>query len=99
MKINIQYENTPVSEPLGAYVRGRLQKLFNRYDDLIRAEVTYKLKEEVDGKGNICDIELSLPGPRIFATSREDSFEAAAKETVLDLQTQLEKRKGKAIKR
>lgn len=96
MTINIQYEKMPTSDTLSAYVEGRLDKLFVKYSNIIRAEVTFKSKNEVDGKSSICDIELSIPGPRIFATSRETSFEAAAKETVSDLETQLEKRKGKA---
>lgn len=99
MTINIQYENMPVSEALSTYVEERLDKLFIRNNDIIRAEVMFKSKMEVDGKSSICDIELSIPGPRIFATSREISFEAAAKETVSDLESQLETRKGKANNR
>lgn len=99
MTINIQYENMPVSEALSLYVEGRLDKLFAKHHDIIRAEVMFKSKKEVDGKSSICDIELSIPGPRIFASSREISFEAAAKETVSDLDSQLETRKGKSNNR
>ena len=43
--------------------------------------------------GKICNIELSLPGPRIYATSNESTYEAAVNETIRDLQKQLKKRK------
>ena len=43
--------------------------------------------------GKSCNIELSLPGPRIYATSNESTYEAAVNETIRDLQKQLKKRK------
>ena len=53
------------------------------------------LKKEHDpkGKGKICKIELSAPGPRIFATSNEETYENAVKRTIKDLEKQLKKRK------
>ena len=48
----------------------------------------------IDLNGNICEIELSLPGPKIFASSKEKNFELAAKNTVADLTKQLKKRKA-----
>jgi putative sigma-54 modulation protein len=38
---------------------------------------------------------LSLSGPRIFASSNEKNYELALKNTIGDLEDQLEKRKGK----
>lgn len=38
-------------------------------------------------------MELSLPGPRIFATSNERNFEVGVRETISDLERQLKKRK------
>jgi putative sigma-54 modulation protein len=38
-------------------------------------------------------MELSLPGPKIFATYTEKNFEMAVKETINDLDIQLKKRK------
>lgn len=99
MTINIQYIKMPVSESMSDYVEKRLQKLAEKYDWLIRAEVTFKMENNVYGKGNICEIELSLPGPKLFATTKDATFEAAAKETMLDLERQLKKRKAKMITR
>ena len=95
MTIKIQYVKMPVSETLNEYVEQKLQNLAKKYDWLIRADVTFKMENNVYGKGNICDIELSVPGPNIFATSTEETFEGAAKETISDLIKQLKKRKGK----
>ena len=95
MTINIQYVKMPTSEAMNEYVEKKLQKLAEKYEWLIRAEVSFKMENNVYGKGNICEIEVSLPGPKIFASSKDASFEAAAKETLLDLERQLKKRKAK----
>jgi len=85
----------PASKAMNEYVEKKLQKLAEKYEWLIRAEVSFKLENNVYGKGNICEMELSLPGPKIFATSKEATFEAAAKETITDLEMQLKKHKAK----
>jgi len=38
-------------------------------------------------------MEVSAPGPRIFATSNEETYENAVKKTIKDLEKQLKKRK------
>lgn len=95
MTINIQFIKMPTSEAMSEYVKQRLDKLGDKYEWLIRADVSFKMENNVYGKGNICEIELSLPGPKIFAASTETTFEAAAKETISDLERQLKKRKAK----
>lgn len=85
----------PTSESMNEYVEQKLQKIAEKYEWLIRADVSFKMENNVYGKGNICEIELSLPGPKIVASSTEETFEAAAKETISDLKSQLEKRKAK----
>ena len=97
MTINIQYVKMPTSEAMSEYVEKKLQKIAEKYEWLIRAEVSFKLENNVYGKGNICEMELSLPGPKIFATSTEETFEAAAKNTIADIEKQLKKRKAKFI--
>ncbi len=95
MTINIQYVKMPTSEAMNEYVEKRLQKIAEKYEWLIRAEVSFKMENNVYGKGNICEIEVSLPGPKVFAASKAETFEAAAKETISDLERQLKKRKAK----
>ena len=85
----------PTSEAMNEYVENKLQKIAEKYDWIIRAEVSFKMENNVYGKGNICEIELSIPGPKLFASTKDESFEAAAKETILDLERQLKKRKAK----
>jgi len=93
MKINIQYVHMATSEAMSDYVQERLEKLGNKFDFIIAAEVHFQVEHNDKTKGKICKIELSLPGPRIFATSNEDNYEDAVKNTIKDLEKQLKKRK------
>ncbi len=94
MTINVQYVKMLTSESMTEIVSKKLNKLGNKYEWIISANVAFKLEKDPGGKRNICEIELSLPGPKIFASSKEKNFELAAKNTVSDLTKQLKKRKA-----
>tara|TARA_R110000868_G_scaffold268530_3_gene527714 strand:- start:1469 stop:1768 length:300 start_codon:yes stop_codon:yes gene_type:complete len=93
MTVNIQYVGVDVSETLSAFTKEKLEKLFSRYEFLINATVHFKQEGNDHDGGKICNIELSLPGPRIFATSNEHNYEVSVRETISDLERQLKKRK------
>ncbi len=95
MTVNIQYLQMPISESLNEIVTNNLDKLAHKYPFLIRADVSFKLGNSSDPNHKVCEIQLSAPGPRVFAKSNEDNFEKAAAETVRDLEKQLKKRKEK----
>jgi len=93
MIVNFEYVNVDVSETLSAFTEEKLRKLFDRYEFLISATVYFKKDENQHESSKICNIELSLPGPRIFASSNEQNFEVSVRETISDLEKQLKKRK------
>ena len=95
MTINMQYVHMPESESLSEIVNRNLEKLAHKYQFIIRANVFFKLDNATNGINKICEIQLSLPGPRVIAKSTEDDFEKAAAKTVSDLERQLKKRKEK----
>ncbi len=97
MTINIQYVKMLTSDSMTEIVTKKLNKLGNKYDWIINANVFFKLENDAAGVGNICEIELSIPGPKIFASSKEKNFELAAKNTISDLEKQLSKRKASLI--
>lgn len=94
MKVTVQFVNIEKSPYVEELLMKKLNKLFKRYDWIIKANVFYKLEKGSLGKGKICEIRLSVPGPRIFASSDEESFEKATDETISDLKRQLKTRKG-----
>lgn len=94
MNIDIQYVQMPTSQAMDSLIKTKLDKLAAKYDWIIRAQVHFKQENDPTGKGKICEMELSAPGPRLFAQSNEDDFEKAAAKTIKDLEKQLSKRKA-----
>jgi putative sigma-54 modulation protein len=94
MKTDFQFVHLPVSEALETYTLQKLENLSRKYDWLIHATVFFKIDNADKEAGRICEVELSLNGPRIFATSNEKNFELAVKHTISSLQKQLVKRKN-----
>lgn len=94
MTIKIQYVKMPISETMSQFVTQKLEKLADKYEWIINADVYFKLENDPAGNGKICEIELSMPGQRIFASSREENFELVAKKTTFELDKQLQKRKA-----
>ena len=74
MQINIQFVKIKSSEALSEFINEHLEKLQNKYECLIRAEVFVKWESQAIGKNKICEIELSVPGPRIYAEARTDNY-------------------------
>jgi len=99
MTIDIQYVQMPTSEAMDKLITTKLNRLANKYDWIIRAQVRFIQENDPRGKGKICEMELSAPGPRLFARSNEDDFEKAAARTIKDLEKQLSKRKAIMNKR
>ncbi|NJB72179.1 putative sigma-54 modulation protein [Saonia flava] len=93
MTVNIQYVHIPTSESLSTIINNKLDKMAKKYNWVISTQVFLKLEKDPTGKGKICEMEVSGPGPRIFAKSNEDDFEKAVVATIHDLERQLKKRK------
>lgn len=93
MTVNFQYVGMPVSESLNAIMTRKLDKLGHKFEWIIKADVFFKQENDPSGKGKICEIQLSAPGPRLFAKTSEDNFEKAGAATVKDLEIQCKKRK------
>lgn len=96
MNINFEYHEVTASSRLEALVTEKLNKLENKYDSIVGADVYFK-KENTSNpeEGKICSIRLSMPGPTIFAETSSASFEASLAKVITELRSQLQKRKEK----
>ena len=94
MKFNIQFLKMQDSGAMSEHVINKLNKLRDKYDQIIGANVFFKYENNSDKNGKICEIDLSVPGPNIFASSKKSNYELAVKETIQDLEIQLKKRKA-----
>jgi putative sigma-54 modulation protein len=94
MKVDIQFVDMQTSKTMEAYILKKLDSMVKKFDWIIHANVFFKREKSPKNNGRICEIELSLLGPRIFASSNEKNYELAVKNTISSLQKQLAKRKG-----
>jgi len=96
MNINFKYHDVKASNRLEIMAAQRIEKLFDKFDFIIRADVFFKTENTSEpDTGMICNIRLSIPGPRLFAEASHSSFEASIAKSSDDLQRQLQNRKDK----
>lgn len=95
MQIIYEYHDVSASERLEKIAKEKLENLGTKFDFVHRADVFFKTQNRSDDEEQICDIRLSMPGPRIFASTNAETFEAAIAETIRDLEDQLRKHKEK----
>tara|TARA_R110002167_G_scaffold54350_1_gene154827 strand:+ start:2055 stop:2357 length:303 start_codon:yes stop_codon:yes gene_type:complete len=96
MNINFEYDGVKASNRLEVLAAKKIEKLFDKYDFIIRADVLIKTENTSEpDTGMICNIKLSAVGPILFALSSTGSFEASIANSVDELERQLQKRKGK----
>jgi len=81
------------SESLNQIITRKLEKLEHKFNWIIKAEVFIKQEHSSSGDIKMCEIELSAPAPRIFASTKTDDFEKSVAGTIKDLERQLKKRK------
>ena len=96
MDINFEYDQVKASERLETLAILRLNKIADKYDFIVRADVLIK-KENTSSPntGMICSIRLSIPGPNLYSQASHGNFEASIAEATDDLERQLRKRKEK----
>ena len=95
MTIHFQFVHGKNHEWMEQFIQERLDKLEKKYPWIIQAKVILKTDKGAAPDGHICEIELSVPGPQLFAKAQAASFEAAVAETIERLERLLEKKKAK----
>ncbi|NNF19876.1 MAG: ribosome-associated translation inhibitor RaiA [Flavobacteriaceae bacterium] len=96
MNINFEYDGVSASARLEEMATKKLDKLVDKYDFIVRADVFFKKEKSSDPEeGKVCNIRLSVPGPRLFAEASNDTFEESIAESTDELERQLKKKKEK----
>ncbi len=96
MQIIFEYHNISANEHLESFVTEKLNGLEEKYNIVHRADVFLKKENTTsDDTGLICNIRLSLPGPRLFAEATHNNFQSSISESINDLERQLKRRKEK----
>jgi putative sigma-54 modulation protein len=96
MNINFEYDHVKASPRLEQFADGKLEKLLDKYDFIVRSDVVFKMENTSEpDSGRICSITLSVPGPRLYAEASTGVFEQSVVQVVSDLDRQLRKKKAK----
>lgn len=79
------------------FIQKKADKLDTYYDQIIDGEVFMRLDKNDKSENKIVEIKLNVPGKQLFAKSQNDSFEAAADDSVEALRRQIKKFKEKLV--
>lgn len=96
MNVNFEYDDVKASNRLEIMAAEKLQKLVDKFDFIVSADVYFKKENTADpNTGLVCNMRLSIPGSTLFALASHGNFEASIAESIADLKRQLDKRKTK----
>ncbi|NJB35698.1 MULTISPECIES: ribosome hibernation-promoting factor, HPF/YfiA family [Flavobacteriaceae] len=96
MNITFEYHDIKASERLEELITKKLEHLQEKFDFIVQAQVFLKHENTSSPlTGKICGIQLSVPGPRLFAEASEENYENAIHKTIHELDKQLSKKKEK----
>ncbi len=96
MNITFEYDGVKASERLEELIIKKLNKIESKFDFIVQARVFLRTQTTSSPlSGKICKIQLSVPGPQLFAESNSKSFEMSVQEAIADLERQLSKKKEK----
>lgn len=95
MNTEVQFVGLKHIDAVDALVREKIDKLGRKYNWITNAAVFFKNEPDDNERTRICEIRLSVPGPQLFASQNEESYEKAVHGVIKQMEVQLEKHKSK----
>ncbi len=96
MNIHFEYHDVAASSRLEEFISEKLNKLENKYDFIVKADVYLKKENSNNPElGKICSVKLGTPGQTIFAETSSGTFEASIAKVITELRSQLQRQKEK----
>ena len=96
MEIQIQAVGFKADQKLLDFANSKIQKLAQFSDNLVLAEVFFRLEHATDEENKISEIKIELPGTELFAKKQSKTFEDATDQAIEAIRKQLLKVKEKA---
>lgn len=98
MNVMINSVHFKADQKLEDFITKKVEKLCEKYAEVISAEVNLKIDNGDNPENKIADIRLVLKGDDLFASKQSKSFEESVDTAIDALKKQLEKYKGKILK-
>ncbi len=95
MNIKINSIHFVADKKLEDFVESKVDKLIQKHEDVIKAEVFLRLENTQDPENKIAEIKLDVPGIELFAKKQSKSFEEATDSAIEALRRQMKKHKEK----
>ncbi|MFD1553857.1 ribosome-associated translation inhibitor RaiA [Putridiphycobacter roseus] len=97
MDVKIEAVNFEADKKLLDFVKEKLQKLEQIFDNIVMGEVFLKLDRSSEGENKVAEIKIMVPGKDLFAKKQCKTFEEATDVCVDALRKQIVKHKEKLI--
>ncbi|AEL26664.1 ribosome hibernation-promoting factor, HPF/YfiA family [Cyclobacterium marinum] len=97
MKLQMHSIHFVADQKLIDFIQRKADKLDTYFDQIIDGEVFMRLDKNDKSENKIVEIKLNVPGKQFFAKSQNDSFEAAADDSIEALRRQIKKHKEKLV--
>lgn len=95
MNVTIESPGIDLRSYTEGIIEKKLEKLEKYFEKIEKCDVVIR-KEQHEKRDNfLIEAKLYVPGSVLFAKEQSDSFESAANEVALDLESQLRKYKDK----
>ena len=98
MKVHTEAVQFKADAKLRAYVEQKLGKLDQFFGRIIDAKVILKLENTGQVKDKVAEIQLNIPGVRLFTSDTKKTFEASVAAGVEHLRRQLKRHKDRELK-
>ena len=98
MNVTINSVHFKADQKLEDFITKKVEKVCEKYAEVINAEVNLKLDNNDTPENKIADIRIVLKGDDLFASKQSKTFEESVDTAVDALKKQLEKYKGKFAK-
>ena len=98
MNVTINSVHFKADQKLEDFITKKVEKVCEKYAEVINAEVNLKLDNNDTPENKIADIRIVLKGEDLFASKQSKTFEESVDTAVDALKKQLEKYKGKIAK-
>jgi len=97
MKLQMHSIHFVADQKLINFIQKKSDKLDTYFDQIIDGEVFMRLDKNDKSENKIVEIKLNVPGKQFFAKNQNDSFEAAADDSIEALRRQIKKHKEKLV--
>lgn len=99
MKIQIQSVHFDMDIKLQEFIDAKVTKLISLYDRIESCKVILKLNKNNKNRNKVAEINLDIPGNRLFAKDQSESFEESFDMAYEEIKKQLLGRKEKLSER